>query len=604
MKLKRMADLEAEMRDEEKNKEQLIEELKELRQRLVELELEEYRVAFEQAKDAILWIDTDRGMIVNCNKAAEMLLEKKREEIVGRLQLTLHPPEKAEYYVRIFKIQTDRKYSFAYEEKYGFAYEGEIITKSKRIVPVYITASVASMGDKKIIQQTFHKITKYKHLENVLKKSIEFTERLNDAIPYIIFCKDIDGIYEVCNNAFSEFAGLPKSKILGRTDSEIFSKELSEEFREKDKEVLKLLKAKSTGKWVTYPDGRKILLDIFRTIYYGPDDKILGTIGIARDITDIRRKEEAIREADIANRKHLGEAFKKATKNLMVAQQQLNQKNVKLNETLKKIEEANRKIMDSIRYAKVIQTSLLPNLDGTNIYMPDSFVIWMPRDVVGGDIFFKDAFTQADGSKAFVLAVVDCTGHGVPGAFMTMIASSGLRRIIKDEKCYNPAKILKKLNFIVKTSLRQDRKETLSDDGLDAAICLISDIKGSEEKNLTFSGARLPLYYVQNGKIMIIKGDRQSIGYKRSDLNFDFTNRKIRINNSMSFYMATDGYLDQIGGEKNHRFGTRRFKTLIEECAPLPFIEQREVFIHIFNEYKGKNERRDDVTLIGFAFKN
>lgn len=122
-----------EMKDEDKDKTQLIAELKELRQRVVVLEVEEYRVAFEHSKDAIIWVETERGLIINCNKSAELLFEKTREEIVGYLQLTLHPPEKAEYYVRTFKIQTERKYNFGYEQNYGFAYEGEVITRSKKL---------------------------------------------------------------------------------------------------------------------------------------------------------------------------------------------------------------------------------------------------------------------------------------------------------------------------------------------------------------------------------------------------------------------------------------------------------------------------------------
>jgi len=187
--------------------------------------------------------------------------------------------------------------------------------------------------------------------------------------------------------------------------------------------------------------------------------------------------------------------------------------------------------MASIRYAKVIQTSLLPNLDGSNIYLPDSFVIWKPKDVVGGDIFFKDLFTDPDSCSGFIFAVIDCTGHGVPGAFMTMIASSGLRRIVKDQGCRNPADILKQLNFIVKTSLQQDKKDTLSDDGLDAAICFVELPAGGDPSivkqqlangncplisdcslKLTFAGARLPLYYVFDNELNVIKGDRQSIG--------------------------------------------------------------------------------------------
>ncbi len=286
----------------------------------------------------------------------------------------------------------------------------------------------------------------------------------------------------------------------------------------------------------------------------------------------------------------------------MLAQQEVELKNAKLNKMLKEVEEANEKIMDSIRYAKLIQTSLLPNLDGGKIYLPNSFVIWMPKDVVGGDIFFKDNF-----ESGFVLAVIDCTGHGVPGAFMTMIASSGLRRIIKDEGCRDPAQILKQLNFIVKTSLQQDKEDALSDDGLDAAICFVSDLSWPGDANpyffaLTFAGARLPLFYAHEDEVHVIKGDKQSLGYKKSDLNFNFTNHTVKLEKGMSFYMATDGFVDQLGGKRERRFGSKRFKELLRKNASLPFEGQRDLMLQAFEEHRGDYEQQDDVTVVGFGF--
>ncbi len=266
-----------------------------------------------------------------------------------------------------------------------------------------------------------------------------------------------------------------------------------------------------------------------------------------------------------------------------------------LHKTLEKVEEANKKIMDSLQYAKMIQRSMLTNLDMIKIYLPDSFFVWMPRDIVSGDIFFTDSFEDG-----FVIAVLDCTGHGIPGAFMTMIASSGLTRIIRNEKCHDPAQILKQLNFTVKTSLQQDTEYAVSDDGLDAAICLVN----TKKKTLIFAGARLPLIYVLNGESHIIKGDRQSLGYRKSNTDFNFTNQTVRIEEGMSFYMLTDGFVDQLGGKKDRRFGTRRFRDLTEKISGEYFEKQGEILLKTFNEYQGENERQDDVTVIGFAFNS
>ena len=296
-------------------------------------------------------------------------------------------------------------------------------------------------------------------------------------------------------------------------------------------------------------------------------------------------------------------------------EQKVEERTRELNKTLEKVEEANTKIMDSIQYAKMIQDSLLPNPDEVANYLPDNFFIWMPRDIVGGDIFFADFFDDsARGSgRGFVVAVMDCTGHGVPGAFMTMIASSGLRRIITDEGCRDPADALKRLNFIVKTSLQQDTKYALSDDGLDAAICFVhfsqsrTEGTGNKSQIITFAGAKLSLVYIHNGELHAIKGDKQSLGYKpsrRSNIDFCFTKHVIPIKKGMTFYMYTDGFVDQLGGQREMPFGTRRLRNTLKENVHLPFDKQKEILLKAFEEHKGEHERQDDVTVIGFNVRD
>ena len=287
--------------------------------------------------------------------------------------------------------------------------------------------------------------------------------------------------------------------------------------------------------------------------------------------------------------------------------------NIRLNQTLEKVEAVNKEIMAGIRYAELIQKSLLPNLDEVKTALPDSFFIWMPKEIVGGDIFFADFFEDG-----FVMAVIDCTGHGVPGAFMTMLAYSALRRIVRDEGCHDPAQILKKLNFIVKTMIHQN-SERVSDDGMDAAICFVSGqwsvdngplsaVHDNEqrttdnERQIIFASAKMPLIYVHNGQGEVIKGDRQSIGYQTADLDFDFTNHVVKLERGMSFYMFSDGFEDQLGGENGRRLGMRRFKNLLKKNAELPFEKQQELLLQALKAYRGEYERQDDVTVIGFGF--
>lgn len=299
-------------------------------------------------------------------------------------------------------------------------------------------------------------------------------------------------------------------------------------------------------------------------------------------------EEEAQKELEASFRAHLS---------LTKAHEELEARNSKLLE-------ANNKIMDSIRYARLIQTSILsPNLNTLTRSLPDSSIIWMPKDLVSGDFIFSHAFK--DGVLIFV---ADCTGHGVPGALMTMIVSSGLTRIVRDEKCSDPAEILSKLNAFVKIALHQNTHHSHSDDGLDAISCFVSCFSSndSEEKarvkfrHLIFAGARLSLFYIMNGEIFLVKGDRKSIGYRRSDLSFVFSNHKIAIDGKMEFYMLTDGFADQLGGKPMSRFGRKRFVNLLKESGSKPFEEQKDIFLNAFNDHRGEHERLDDVTMVGF----
>ncbi|MBU1170836.1 MAG: SpoIIE family protein phosphatase [Proteobacteria bacterium] len=254
------------------------------------------------------------------------------------------------------------------------------------------------------------------------------------------------------------------------------------------------------------------------------------------------------------------------------------------------LEGHNDRMIESIRYAEMIQRSLLPGIDRIKEVSPESMFIWMPKDIVGGDIFYTYA-----GLEVSIIAVMDCTGHGVPGAFLTMIVYSEIRKIIMDEVCRKPSDILKRLNLSVKNILYKTNSAQ-ANDGLDAAVCSINH----SEKKVTYAGARIPLFFVKDGSLHRINGDKQSIGYKHSIDNFDFTDYSIDIDSPCSFYIKTDGYTDQLGGDKRLRFGTDKFKDLIQQNHKKPYSDQRKLFLDALINYRGENEQIDDITLIGF----
>jgi len=258
------------------------------------------------------------------------------------------------------------------------------------------------------------------------------------------------------------------------------------------------------------------------------------------------------------------------------------------------LEGINEKIMESIRYAKMIQSSLLPDRRIIDKLIPESFFLYQPKDIVGGDIYFVDEINHG-----FILAVIDCTGHGVPGAFMTMIACSALKRIIKDERTDDPSMILQKLNIAVKTTLHQDTDHGLSDDGMDIGICVVYPLKSQ----LIFAGAKLPLFYYFDHQVHPVKPNKQSIGYKKSKhshIDFKFSNHVIDLQKGMIFYLTTDGFQDQMGGIKEKRFGKTRFINTLKDISQLSLENQKQKLLEIFHEHSGDNDIQDDFTIVGF----
>lgn len=262
----------------------------------------------------------------------------------------------------------------------------------------------------------------------------------------------------------------------------------------------------------------------------------------------------------------------------------------RLKSAMKDLAVAQRHIGESLDYASLIQTSFLPNREVLSEFLPEHFLIWSQRDKVGGDSYwFKKS---GDG---FFVGVIDCTGHGVPGAFMTLIVHSLLSKAVSGSSD-SPAEILGRMNRLIKDALGQNGKGAVSDDGMDCTLCYVNPKEGT----LTFSGANNPLYIVENGKVRAIKGDRCGLGYIRSPRDYSFTDVDVPVQQGMRIYMATDGIVDQIGGDKGFPFGKRRLMEFMELTNQLSLGEQGADLMRLFSAYQGDENRRDDVTVLGF----
>jgi CheY-like chemotaxis protein len=252
----------------------------------------------------------------------------------------------------------------------------------------------------------------------------------------------------------------------------------------------------------------------------------------------------------------------------------------------------NKKITDSINYAKRIQTALLPDAARFAGMFSNSFVLYQPRDIISGDFYWLDITTEGQ----ILLALADCTGHGVPGAFMTLIGNELLNSIVNTEGIEAPNIILERLHQHVVTSLKQD--DTQSKDGMDIVICRI-DV---DEKKMLFSGGKNSMFIVRNGVAEEIKGDRHSIGGSTKDGETrKFTQHEIDMSTPAAYYLFTDGYIDQFGGEEARKFMRFNFKKLVERISSKPMQEQGQILEQTMKSWMGdKHPQIDDITVIGF----
>ncbi|MFH1113476.1 MAG: DUF3365 domain-containing protein [Pseudomonadota bacterium] len=254
--------------------------------------------------------------------------------------------------------------------------------------------------------------------------------------------------------------------------------------------------------------------------------------------------------------------------------------------------EANSIVMESIEYARTIQEALLPRREELSKLFEDSLVLWMPRDVIGGDFFWCESR-----DKGFAVAVGDCTGHGVPGAIMTAIACTTLNRVTHDMGIADPAGVLTELNRLMKMVLNQQAPTSKSDDGLDLALCCVDN----DRKALIFAGAGAGLYYTVGDEARRVKGDKQSIGYRSSSLDYRYTNHVIAIESAMNFYMISDGLTHQTGGDKGLPFGWERLMEFLKENGGKSFEVQQALLEQRFMDYRGDESPLDDVTVLGFT---
>lgn len=272
-----------------------------------------------------------------------------------------------------------------------------------------------------------------------------------------------------------------------------------------------------------------------------------------------------------------------------ILENKVEERTIELRFEKEKVSAAHKDIQDSINYARRIQNTILHGEVEWKNLLPDSFVLYHPRDVVSGDFFWL--FQHGEN---ILVAVADCTGHGVPGAFMSMIGHTHLNEIVGQEKVTDPARILERLHAKVSKSLKQDSGSETRD-GMDIALISI-DYKNNKVK---FAGANRPLFVVRDGNTEDIKADKYSIGGGYDIGERKFTENEVEIKKGDVLYLFSDGYADQFGGVKGKKFGKKQLRELLTKVSALSMEHQKDAIDAAYEEWKGDLEQVDDILLIG-----
>lgn len=286
----------------------------------------------------------------------------------------------------------------------------------------------------------------------------------------------------------------------------------------------------------------------------------------------------------------------RANKKLEKQKEAINQQKLKIEKQRdeiitksKLLEESSRDIKDSIMYAKRIQLSLLPEKSQLKNIFPDSFVFFKPKDIVSGDFYWLHEMDEK-----VIVATLDCTGHGVPGAFMTVLANSILNQLVLENKVSTPNVMLSQMDNRIRQALHQHHPESTNTDGLDMAVCIID----RSTMEVCYSGAQMNVYYTLHDELIQFQADRYSIGGAQITDKY-FTNKCVRLQRGSMLYLASDGFQDQFGGLQDKKFMRNRFRDLLNCLQHRSTADQYQILRETFENWRGKQVQTDDVMVLG-----
>jgi PAS domain S-box-containing protein len=445
--------------------------------------------------------------------------------------------------------------------------------------PVEVTLNPIKLVDRNnVLLVVWRDLTEIKKEQEQIKMLSMVASKTANAV----VITDRNGKIEWVNKSFTTISGYTFDEVMGRKPGTFLQgKDTNPDHVANIRQGLKD-KLSFSQEILNYnKQGNPYWIDLSITPILDEKGEIKQYFGIETDITERKANEEAIKKQ------------------------------------FKLLADKNKKIADSINYAKRIQEALLPRMAQIQTSLPESFVLFMPKDNISGDFYW---FAEKEGIQIIIAA--DCTGHGVPGAFMSMLGISLLNQIVHDKEIHQPHLILDMMHAGVEEMLNQKYEEIKNRDGMDMSICVIDRIKNV----VHFAGANNPMYVVSKNKLNFvsktdgntikikenngcilteIKGDKKSIGGRVIKKNTSsYRKQTFKIDQETHIYLFSDGFADQLGGAENLKLMGKGLKELIFKYHQLPPSEQKNAFTTFFTEWIGENKKQiDDVLLVGLKVK-
>jgi len=527
-----------------------ITELKQKQETIEQLnkELQNYFTAIEQSAASIIFTDI-KGNIEYVNPQYTKVTGYTKEEVLGKNPRILKSEKTPdETYINLWNSISN-----------GKTWRGEFINIKKDGTefsePAIITQIKNNKGEISSFIAIKEDITELRKAQQIIEEKTAQQQILINNLPAHIYFKDKNLKYMLVNNSYAQLLNHSKHEIIGKTDNDVAPAEIADMYQKLDSKIIqsKTSVINFERKHINNK-GQEYWASTSKVPYFDDNNNVIGIVGIMNDISERKNQEKLIIEKN------------------------------------KQISIAYKNITDSIKYAKSIQNALLPTQELEKELLKEHFILFLPKENVSGDFYY----VNKPKDNKLLFAVADCTGHGVPGGFMTMLSITILNGIIRRDKEIIPSTILEQLRGRIKGIFSQFGTE--NQNGLDIAFCSVD----TKTNILQYAGAFNPLWIIRNNELLEFKATRNPIGFY--PVETEFKNYEIQLYNNDIIYIFSDGYQDQPGGEGKGKFFKKRFRNKLLEIHNLALTEQKIELTKTLQEWINGVEQIDDITVMGIKW--